>query len=221
MTESILPAFSPPKSSPTSTGRTALSLVRGVPDLLLRLKSAVIVPQFNLVERLRLVKTKAVQRPNLISVGIRLSSPGRAIPQLPAGRVTTSERVTPVLHFKLLMLVEFLLRTAIAPVRPTVGNKGTLVTGAEGGRLIVEGLMVCSRCWFGADTITARSGMELSVDRTALIAGIESSGREGVMGVVEDTALEDLAGLFSFGLHHVVVIDIDARDVALVAWEDS
>ena len=46
-------------------------------------------------------------------------------------------------------------------------------------------------------------------------------GGEIVLGFVEHFLAEDFARLLSNALTEVLIVDLDARDVALVAWDDG
>ena len=61
------------------------SLVNGVVDLLADLEATVVVAELCLVERLWLVKAEAIERAHLIGVGVLLSSPAGAVPELTVG----------------------------------------------------------------------------------------------------------------------------------------
>ena len=46
-------------------------------------------------------------------------------------------------------------------------------------------------------------------------------GRVGVAWLVNDLWLEDLSGLLCDALAKELIVDLDARDIALVAWDDG
>jgi len=76
------------------------------------------------VERLRLVKLKAVQGAGLICVGVALSRPAGAVPKLPVRRVARRQFVTRCLHLQFIMSIELLVGAAFTPVRTVMGNEG-------------------------------------------------------------------------------------------------
>lgn len=93
--------------------------------------------------------------------------------------------------------------------------------GTEGCGVVVNGLMVRSRCKLGGCSVTARIGMELFIDRAALVSSVEASRREFVGCIVNNLLFEDFTSLFGLGLTQVVVVHADARHVALVSGEHS
>jgi hypothetical protein len=108
---------------------------------------------------------------------------------------------------------------AVAPVGAVEGGGGEVAL-AECSGVVVNGLMVASTAKLGLRAVTTRVGVELLVN-LADSTVVESSGGEVVLGNVEGTFVEDLAGLFGESLAEVVVVDRDTGNVALISGEDS
>jgi len=76
------------------------------------------------VEGLWLVKLQAVQGASLICVGVALSRPAGAVPELAVSRVARCQFVTGCLHLQFIMSIELLVGAAFTPVRTVMGNEG-------------------------------------------------------------------------------------------------
>lgn len=187
---------------------------------MLCLQAAVIVAQFNFVERLGLVHLEAVQGAHLVGMRIGFRGPGSAVPKLTAGGVARHKFVAGVSNLEFLVLVKFKLGAAVAPVRAVMSDEGALEAGAEGGRAVVQRLVVGSRSQLSAGAVTARVGVQLTIDSATLVSSVETGGGEFVVRSINHLVLENLTSLLSLGLTQVVVVHANTRHVALVAREN-
>lgn len=172
------------------------------------------------MEGLGLVEAEAVEGAHLVRVGVLLGGPAGSVPVLPVGRVAAGQLVRGLVANALhLRVVELHRVVPVAPVGAAVG-RGRKVACARGGGEVVHGLVVGGSAQHGLRAVAARVGVQLFVDAGDAPV-VESGGGEGVLGLVEGLLVEDFARLLGERLAQMVVVDLEARDVALVAGEDS
>jgi len=183
-------------------------------------KTAVVVSELRLVEGLGLIELESVEGTDLVGVGVVLGSPEGAVPVLTVSTVTGSEFLRlEFLHLKGLAVVELAAGVTLAPVVLVLGV-GAEVGLAEGGRVVVNGLMVGGGTHLGLGAEASGGGVELLIGLGHDFV-VETGGSEVVRWRVKSCLVEHLAGLLSNGLLEEVVVNGDTGYVALVAGDNS
>jgi len=195
------------------------SFVGDIEDLLFPLQTAVRHFECRLVERLRLVETVTVRSSVLVSVQILFSFPGVTVPELAVALVATREGVGALSDLKPGGVLEDARVLASSPVGAIV-DLGAQVAGPSGRRRVVIRLVVARRVEHRAGAVAATAHLHRDVLLRDHLR-VESGSRVVVSSDVNDFFLKNVTRLLCDALSEVLVVDLDAGDVALVAGNDS